>query len=397
MAKSEALLNGALKEPFVPFREDNQLVTALGWAPWWQPAEEDDPDWKHRRPVYAKSTVDERSVQQLSTPFGTHVAGIWQQVPTAPGNRYEFTAQCQAWSSEDVAPGTLLEASDVNVQIGVDPTGGLDPESPLINWSEETQPLGQWQTVYVSTVAESSILTAYLRSAPNLPKRQQSVYWRNARLRPIGRYKRSVNIVGAGDTHVSVEPEQPQPGDTISVLASSTRKQSFVDLVIEGPDYRRSQGHLRNVEQDGERFNWEYEFESASEGLYDIRFVGDNGARLLAVRLLRVARDVQMVVSDSARLDYERVYVLLPPTADEKWMIAAAQGSFEGRYTVGFSADDAGLGKLGGRHVLAINPHHWPQVLTDAWFQQFYPGVRFTPVVVSNPTDLLEWLRNWSG
>jgi hypothetical protein len=395
VANDKTLLNGAMREQFAPYRGDDKLTTARGWAPWWLAAGEHEPDWKNRKPVFGRYTLDGRSVQQLSTPFATHVAGLWQQTPTATGNRYEFTAQCQAWSSEDAAPGSILEASDVNIQIGIDPTGGLDPESPLINWSEKSQPIGQWQTFYVSAEAESSILTLFLRSAPALPKRQQSVFWRNARLRPIGRYKRSVNIIGSGDTYIRLEPDQPQPEEVVSLFASSTRKHEFVDLLVNEPDNRRRLLELVDSGQDGERFTWEYALRPGAEGLYDLRFVADDGARLLAVRLLRVARDVQMVPSNSARLDYSRIYVLLPPTADENWVVAAAQGSFEGRYTIGFSADDAGIGVVGDRQVLAINPHHWPQVLTEAWFQQFYPGVKFTPVVVNSPADLEAWLKNW--
>ncbi|MEJ2750331.1 MAG: hypothetical protein P8183_20850, partial [Anaerolineae bacterium] len=116
---------------------------------------------------------------------------------------------------------------------------------------------------------------------------------------------------------------------------------------------------------------------------------------LLALRLLRVARDVQIVPSDEARLHYLRVYVLLPPTADLKWLQAAAKGSFDGRYTIGFSADDAGIGNLENRHVLAVNPHHWPDVLTASLFQQHYPGVQFTAVIANTPADLEAWLKNW--
>ena len=58
-------------------------------------------------------------------------------------------------------------------------------------------------------------------------------------------------------------------------------------------------------------------------------------------------------------------------------------------------ADDAGIGNLKERHVLAVNPHHWPDVLTDSWFQTHYPGVQFTAVVANTPDDLEAWLRTW--
>ncbi len=397
MATAKTLLNWAIGEPFSPYRQEKNLTTANGWAPWWKEATPDNSNWENRRPVFSKFTLDDRSVQQLSTPFGTHVAGLWQQVPTAAGNRYELSVEGQAWSSEDAAPASHLEASDVNMQIGIDPTGGLDPDSPLIIWSDKIQPLSQWERVFLTAEAESSILTVYLKSAPKLPKRQQSIFWRNAELRPIGRFKRSINIIGSGDTHITLDPERPQPGEPVTVTVSSTRHHKHVDLTVWRPNNQLAAVRVFGVEEDEDRFNWRYEFTPDIDGLYDIRQVGDMGARLFALRLFRVTRDVQIVPSDAARLDYERVYVLLPPTANLKWLEAAARGSFDGRYTIGFSADDAGIGDIESRHVVAVNPHHWPEVLTAAWFQQHYPGTQFTAVVANSPEDLEAWLKNWPG
>jgi hypothetical protein len=397
MARSDLLLNGKIGEPFYAFGDDRQLSTAVSWRAWWLSAAEGDPGWKNRQPVFSETTMDNRLVQQLSTPFGTHVGGLWQQVPSAPGNSYELTVEAQAWSSDDVTPGSQVEASDVNLQIGVDPTGGLDPESPLVVWSEPAEPLSRWETIHLLAEAEASIITVYLRSAPSLPKRQQSVFWRNAFLRPIGRHKRSVNIIGTGDTHILLEPENPHPGETMSVTISSTREHQRVGLLVQDPAERRTAVTPLGRTLDGERFVWRYEFKTEADGLYEVRFVGDRGARLLALRLLQVARDVQLVPSDASRLAYRRVYVLLPPTADVNWLLAAARGGFNGRFTIGFSADDAGIGDLEQKRVIAVNPHHWPDVLTAVWYKQHYPGVAFTAVVANKPEDLEAWLRNYEG
>ncbi|MCC6603334.1 MAG: hypothetical protein IT327_09010 [Anaerolineae bacterium] len=397
MARTELLTNGRIGKPFHPHRDDKQLITAAGWAPWWLDPAPGSPDWKNRKPVFSAYTLDDGLTQQLSTPWGTHEAGLWQQVPSVAGNQYELSVEGQAWSSEDAAPGSRLEASDVNLQIGIDPTGGLDPTSPLIVWSEVAQPLSRWETLRVQSEAEAAIITLFVKSAPNLPKRLQSVFWRNAFLRPIGRHKRGVNIVGLGDTHVSLEPEQPRPGEPITAVVSSSREHKFVELIVARPDDTWSKVVAKGRTVDEDRFLWRYQFSTDLDGLYDIRFVGDFGARLLALRLLQVARNVQLVPSDSARMNYRRVYVLLPPTASQKWALAATKGGYDGRFTIGFSADDAGIGNLENRHVLAVNPHHWPEVLTASWFQQHYPGVKFTAVVANQPEDLEAWLKNWTG
>jgi hypothetical protein len=395
------LQNGALTEGFHAFRNNEALLTAVGWAPWWYPQQEGDPDWQNRVPVYHPGTLEESKVQQLSTPWGTHDAGLLQQAPVVPGNRYELTVEGQAWSSEEETPGSQTEASDVNLQIGIDPTGGLDPTSPLVKWSDLAQPLGRWQKLTLTVTAENSVITVYLRSAPTLPKRQQSIFWRNAVLSPVGRYRRSTNIVGAGDTHILLEPEQPRPGERVRAVVSSTRNHVFIELAVRRPDGELAAVAFQGMAQDQARYTWRYQFGVAEAGLYDIRFVGDKGARLLAQQLLRViekdrlAEAAELAPGGQPRVAYHRVYVLLPPSADLKWLLAAARGSFEGRYTVGFSADDAGVGELESRHVLAVNPHHWPETLTAAWFHTHYPGARFTAVVANRPEDLEAWLRNW--
>ena len=397
MEQVNLLANGDFEGAFHAYRNDNQLHVATGWAPWWLDPADGDPQWQNQKPEFSAASVDDRSTQRVRTPFATHTAGLWQQIPSAPGNRYELSVMGQAWSSEEEAPGSRREASDVNLQVGVDPTGGLDPNSPLIQWSDPAQPLSRWETLRLSVQAEASVVTIYLRSAPSSPKRQQSVFWRNAVLLPDGRFKRSLAIVGAGDTHITLEPDHPQPGQPVAVLVSSMRNHPFVELRVQRPDGRLATTVFKGSSQEDDRTLWRYTFMPNSEGLYDIRFVGDQGARLLAQRLVRASQQTQLVPSGEPRQSYRRVYVLLPPTATEKWIVAAARGSYAGRYTVGFSADDAGVGDLEERFVLAINPHHWPGILTSTWFKQHYPGVSFLPIVANSPEDLESWLKNWTA
>jgi hypothetical protein len=179
------------------------------------------------------------------------------------------------------------------------------------------------------------------------------------------------------------------------VAVSSIRNHPFVTLLINRPDGTQNTAVFRGSEEKDGRIIWRYTFHTDQQGLYDLRFAGDRGARLLAQRLVRASRQTQLVPSGEPRETYRRIYVLLPPTATDKWLISAARGSYTGRYTVGFSADDAGLGDLEERWVIAVNPHHWPGVLTAAWFKQNYPGVTFIPLVANTPDDLEAWLKKW--
>jgi len=94
------------------------------------------------------------------------------------------------------------------------------------------------------------------------------------------------------------------------------------------------------------------------------------------------------------RTQYERTYVLLPPGAGEEWPIAALHATWGShRYTVGGSADDAGIGDLGVRRVIAVNPHLWPGPV-EWFFNEYYPGAQVTIIRAETPQALIEALAD---
>ncbi len=92
------------------------------------------------------------------------------------------------------------------------------------------------------------------------------------------------------------------------------------------------------------------------------------------------------------RDDYERTYVLMDPDADAAWATAAVSATWGARrWTVGGSADDAGIGPT-KRNVIAVNPHRWNGDLF-AFFEQHYPGARILGVNAQTPEELADKLR----
>ncbi|RME38059.1 MAG: M23 family metallopeptidase, partial [Thermoflexia bacterium] len=105
------------------------------------------------------------------------------------------------------------------------------------------------------------------------------------------------------------------------------------------------------------------------------------------------ARPYLEPVRGSPREPYERTYVLLPPQADRAWAEAVVAATWETRrFTVGGSADDAGIGDLPVRRVIAVNPGGWLGDLTD-FFARYYPGVALIPVEAPDPETLASILR----
>jgi hypothetical protein len=88
------------------------------------------------------------------------------------------------------------------------------------------------------------------------------------------------------------------------------------------------------------------------------------------------------------RSPYARTYVLLPPDAGSAWAREVIEATWNSqRFTVGGSADDAGIGDLDRRRVVAVNPAAWTDDL-EAFFESHYPGVIYVPVTAGAPADL---------
>lgn len=93
------------------------------------------------------------------------------------------------------------------------------------------------------------------------------------------------------------------------------------------------------------------------------------------------------------RTQYKRVYVLLPPGAGEDWAHAIIDATWDKfGYTVGRSADDAGIGDLDQRTVIALNPEQWGPgedgTGLEGFFKKHYPGVEFKILKANTPEEL---------
>lgn len=82
------------------------------------------------------------------------------------------------------------------------------------------------------------------------------------------------------------------------------------------------------------------------------------------------------------RVQYERTYVLMHASAtaqDVKRIVAASWGKGGPRYTVGQSADDAGVGDLDVRRVIVVDASPWGgEEPLQMWFDDWYKGCELT-------------------
>jgi len=96
------------------------------------------------------------------------------------------------------------------------------------------------------------------------------------------------------------------------------------------------------------------------------------------------------------RVQYDRTYVLLPPTADAAWAQAVVESTWDQhRYTIGGSADDAAVGDLDVRRVIGINPQEWQgDQSLEEFYAQYYPGVEYRAITAATPEELAQKLAS---
>ncbi len=161
---------------------------APDWSPWWLRQIEGDPSWKNRMPEYKPAAPYQNRIrsganaQQYFTFYGTHVAGVWQRVPVDAGARLRFSVWVQVWSSAFDDASVSESNGQVNVRVGLDPTGGTDPFSATVVWSSSQQKYDQWFEMSVEATASASNATVFVRTEPQFPVKHNDIYLDDAAL-----------------------------------------------------------------------------------------------------------------------------------------------------------------------------------------------------------------------
>jgi len=142
---------------------------------------------------------------EISTTYTKHDAGVFQQVDVAPGTRLRLSAVSHAWSNWQAGPhpddplwsegpgydcGFLPEGGapdddwrNVTFWVGIDPTGGIDPDAETVEWGSGAHIYNCFHEVpSVEVEAQSNRVTVFLRSRTEWPFWHNNAYWDDALL-----------------------------------------------------------------------------------------------------------------------------------------------------------------------------------------------------------------------
>lgn len=196
---SNLLSNPGFEAPFDDAGGNPVRQVARGWTPWHVPPTPQMSLNENVQPEYYPSTdttnglgVERirsgQNAQQYFSFFATHVGGVYQRVTNVtPGTSYTFSIYAYIWSSSFDEFNVSEQNGGVILQVGIDPTGGTDGQSPSIVWSppvaNQYDAFDQYQ---VSATAAGSALTVFVRSAVSFPVKNNVIYLDDASLTASG-------------------------------------------------------------------------------------------------------------------------------------------------------------------------------------------------------------------
>jgi len=408
------LQNPGFDAGYRAWNSNEEITVAEGWLPFWVSQQPEDPAWKNRRPVYraalrALEPYRARSgpaSQMYGTSWATHIAGLMQSVAVVQGQPLRLSAYAHSWSTNGDVTEQSIDPGNMRLKVGIDPYGAKNPFDSRIVWSGQRVIYDNFgQPLTVDAVAQSSSVTVFLMSFPEWPKKHNDVYWDDVSLEAVSVIASS--SAGDRDVLLTLNSSTQQVGFPVNIQVTSGHSLTNPNVLVSGP-----QGMLRaaagTLGEGGRGYVWRSEFIPTLPGPYTVTFtLGDVAAVSSSIQISRSpsgqptqpgesvssSESSGMVSRGLPRTQYERVYLLLPPSAGEEWLSAiAASGSWADRqWTVGYSADDAGIGDLDKRIVLVLNAPAWPEPILP-WLEMWYPGVTVIPVTAVTPGDLVSVL-----
>lgn len=162
---------------------DGQQV-ADGWQPWYLAPGPNSPSYENAQPTFAPTAPDatrirsgENAQRYFTDLYYTHVGGVYQRVTNiTPGTELRFSVYAYVWSSNLDDVNVSEEPGGVLVEVGIDPTGGTDPESTAIIWGVSDEQYDAYRQYSVIATATGNAVTVFVRSSVDFPQRNNYIY-----------------------------------------------------------------------------------------------------------------------------------------------------------------------------------------------------------------------------
>lgn len=197
---TNALLNPGFEGPHwweTHYGFQGDMPVPEHWIAWWSLDAAQDfgrpevvrvIDWTEN-PVYIGPPARVRNGNRAVTLYrwGKYQGGFYQRVANLPvGARATFSVYAHAWTCNEDPPPALSCGDPFSLwfKVGIDPTGGLNPWSPQIVWSEDAWHRDVYGLVgpVEVTVGEGGAITVFIFGQAKWPLKHNDAYWDDAAL-----------------------------------------------------------------------------------------------------------------------------------------------------------------------------------------------------------------------
>lgn len=192
------LSNPGFEQPYATIAGTPPRQVAQGWTPWHVPASEGMSSSENVQPEYYPSS-DLANIlgvprvrsgaesQQYHSFFATHIGGVYQRVTgITPGAQLRFSVFAYVWSSTYDEVDLSEQDGGVLVQVGIDPQGGTDGQSPTIVWSSPMPRYDSFNEYSVTASATADAVTVFVRSTVGFPVKNNAISLDDASLTVVG-------------------------------------------------------------------------------------------------------------------------------------------------------------------------------------------------------------------
>ena len=187
---SNLLQNPGFDGEYTPFEGDLVRLVAPGWSAWNVPRKPNEPSFivvpEYRAVSLPDRTRSNSTAQGLQAFFGGYAGGVLQRVAVTPGTKLKFSAYINVWSSSLDDQAVSEEPSATKLQVGIDPTGGLDGTSANIVWAGVDNIYDQFRQVSVEATANGQAVTVFIKVTLLDPVAHNHAYFDDAELVVVG-------------------------------------------------------------------------------------------------------------------------------------------------------------------------------------------------------------------
>ena len=167
------LQNGSFEGDYIQVGDGTRVASP--WSPWWNP-EWDEETLRNAKPEYNETTATsdpayrirsgEKS-QQYGVTWKHYQGGVYQQMTgCAISDTLRFSAYGLGFAARVKGSSSSDPDGDLQMKVGIDPTGGTDFTSGHVVWSSAATSLDAYRKFQVTATIQSPTVTVFLYSEP---------------------------------------------------------------------------------------------------------------------------------------------------------------------------------------------------------------------------------------